>query len=193
MSGHDMSGHDMSGSGPERLVLLGVTGGIAAYKAAALASQLVQAEIPVQVILTESASRFIGAPTFAALTGRPVAERLFDPKYPLGAHIELARAASLLCVAPASANFLSKAAHGLSDDLLSTTYLAFPGPVLLAPAMNTEMWEHPAVQRNVSILQDDGVALVGPDEGWLSCRTRGAGRMASPEEIHEALKKMLPI
>ncbi len=171
----------------DREILLGVTGGVAAYKTAALASALVQRGAKVTAVLTPAAQRFIGAATFAALTGRPVATDLFDPAEPLGAHITLARRAELLCVAPASADFMAKIAHGHADDLLSTLYLSFRGPVLLAPAMNCEMWEKPSVQRNVAQLRDDGCRFVGPESGWLSCREVGAGRMSAPETILAAL------
>ncbi len=174
-----------------RELVVGVTGGIAAYKTAALVSQLVQAGAGVRVVMTRSAAKFIGRATFEALTGRPVARRMFgDPEHPLGVHIDLAGAA-LLCIAPATANFLAKAAHGLADDLLSTLYLAFKGPVLMAPAMNDRMWEQPAVQRNLKQLAADGVTFVGPAEGWLSCRTHGVGRMADPAEIRAAVEKLL--
>lgn len=175
-----------------REILLGVSGGVAAYKTAALASQLVQAGHGVSVVMTSAAEEFIGAATFRALTGRPVATCAFPPdSHPLGPHIELARAADLLCVAPATANLLAKAAHGMADDLLSTLLLSFQGPRLFAPAMNNEMWEKPAVQRNVAQLKDDGVQFVGPDEGWLSCREKGAGRMAEPAEIAATIEKLL--
>lgn len=173
---------------PGREIVVGVTGGIAAYKTALLVSQLVQSGAGVTVVMTEAATRFVGPATFAALTNRPVATELFDDgAHPLGAHIELAERASLLCVAPASANFLAKAANGLADDLLSTLYLAFTGAVLFAPAMNAAMWAKPAVQRNVQQLRDDGVTFVDPEEGWLSCRQQGIGRLAAPERILEAI------
>lgn len=174
-------------SGASRELVLGVTGGIAAFKAAALCSQLVQHGFGVHVVMTESATRFVGPATFTALTGRPVVTDLFDPRFPLGAHIELARDARLLCVAPATANFLAKSARGMADDLLSTLYLCFTGPVLMAPAMNCEMWDQPAVQRNVNQLATDGVQLVDPQEGWLSCRQKGVGRMAEPATIFAAI------
>jgi phosphopantothenoylcysteine decarboxylase/phosphopantothenate--cysteine ligase len=174
-----------------REILIGVTGGIAVYKTAALVSQLVQAGAGVSVVMTESAQKFVGPVTFAALTGRPVANNMFDDRQSLGTHIELAEAAHLMCVAPATANFLAKAAHGIADDLLTTLYLAFAGPVLLAPAMNTVMWEKAATQRNLRQLQDDGVNTVGPDEGWLSCRKTGVGRMASPDAIFQAIRRLL--
>jgi phosphopantothenoylcysteine decarboxylase len=173
-----------------RELVVGVTGGIAAYKTAALVSKLVQSGVGVRVVMTRAASKFIGAATFEALTGRPVVRSAFDdPDHPLGAHIDLADA-DLLCIAPATANFLAKAAFGMADDLLSTLYLAFKGPVLMAPAMNDVMWQKPAVQRNIEQLRADGVHLVGPDEGWLSCRTRGVGRMADPEKIREAIERI---
>lgn len=175
-----------------REILIGVTGGIAAYKTAALVSQLVQAGAGVTVVLTEAAKEFIGPTTFEALTGRPVPKGSFgDPDYPLGVHIELARRAEVLCVAPATANFLAKAAVGLADDLLSTLYLAFRGPVIIAPAMNAEMWSKPAVQRGVAQLLADGVTIVDPEAGWLSCRDQGVGRMAAPEKIQAAIEAML--
>lgn len=141
--------------------------------------------------MTPSAHKFIGPATFAALTGRSVVTDTFDSGFPLGAHIELARTADLICVAPATANFLAKAACGISDDLLSTLYLCFTGPTIIAPAMNCEMWNHSAVQRNLKQLIDDGVQCIDPQEGWLSCRTRGVGRMASPEDIAEAIIERL--
>jgi phosphopantothenoylcysteine decarboxylase len=175
-----------------RELVVGVTGGIAAYKTAALVSRLVQAGAGIAVVMTEAAGRFVGPATFRALTGRPVSVEMFDDtSRPLGAHIELAREAELLCVAPATANFLAKAANGLADDLLSTLYLSFPGKVLVAPAMNTEMWVKPSVSRNVDQLRKDGVIFVGPEEGWLACRTAGPGRMASPETIFEAIEAAL--
>jgi phosphopantothenoylcysteine decarboxylase/phosphopantothenate--cysteine ligase len=174
-----------------REIVIGVTGGVAAYKTAALVSQLVQAGAGVSVVLTRGGEEFVGPATFAALTGRPVSTRVFSREEPLGAHITLASRAHLLCVAPATANFLAKAACGLADDLLSTLYLAFTGPVILAPAMNCQMWDKPAVQRNVAQLRADGALFVDPEEGWLSCRTRGIGRMAVPEKIYAAIEQAL--
>lgn len=175
-----------------REIVIGVSGGIAAYKTAALVSQLVQGGAGVTVVQTASAREFVGPATFAALTGRPVLEKVFDnDAHPLGAHIELARRADLLCVAPATANVLAKAATGMADDLLSTLLLSFTGPVLLCPAMNVEMWSKPAVQRNVDQLRRDGIHFVDPEEGWLSCRDRGVGRMAAPEKILTAIGELL--
>ena len=173
-------------------ILLGVTGGIAAYKAADLCSQLVQAGAAVSVVMTRAAGRFIGPTTFEALTNRPVHRRMFAPReHPMGEHIGLARRAKLLVVAPASADCLAKFAHGIADDLLSTLYLAFTGPVLVAPAMNSDMWAKPAVQRNVEQLRADGVHFVDPGQGWLSCGTIGPGRMAEPEQIFERISQLL--
>lgn len=176
----------------DREIVLGVSGGVAAYKAAALASLLVQRGAGVTAVLTANARRFVGAATFAALTGRPVATRSFDPSaHPLGAHIELTARADLVVVAPASADVLAKAAGGAADDLLTTLLLCAECPVLMAPAMNTAMWEKPAVQRNVARLIDDGIGIVPPGSGWLSCRRQGAGRMAEPEEIARAIEDTL--
>ena len=175
-----------------REIVLGVCGGIAAYKIAMLTSRLVQADAGVSVVMTESAGEFIGEATLAALTGRPVSRQMFDSaSHPLGAHIELADRGELLCIAPATANFLAKAATGMADDLLSTLYLAFDGRVLIAPAMNATMWAQPAVRRNAQQLRDDGVWFVDPEEGWQSCRRQGAGRMAEPETILAAIEERL--
>lgn len=172
-----------------REILIGVSGGIAAYKTAALVSRLVQAGAGVSVVMTRSATRLVGPKTFEALTGRPVRWQMFGP----GAHphIEAAVQADLLCVAPATANLLAKAALGLADDLLSTVLLSFDGPVILAPAMNDRMWKKPAVQRNVRQLQEDGFHLIGPEQGYLSCGMIGMGRMAAPERIFELIEKTL--
>lgn len=177
-------------SGPE--IVVGVSGGIAAYKAAALTSLLVQDGAQVTAVLTRNARRFIGAATFAALTGRPVASRSFDPvAFPLGAHIELAAKADLVIVAPATADLLAKAAGGVADDLLTTLLLCAECPVLYAPAMNAAMWEKPAVQRNVQQVAADGGIIVQPGTGWLSCRRQGTGRMAEPDEIAAVIRTTL--
>jgi phosphopantothenoylcysteine decarboxylase len=175
-----------------REIVLGVTGGVAAYKSAALASQLVQGGAGVTAVLTAAARRFVGSATFAALTGRPVASRTFDPAvHPLGGHIELAARADLLVVAPATADFLAKAAHGIADDLLSTLVLCAECPVIVAPAMNSAMWGKAAVQRNVRQVEADGMTVVAPGTGWLSCRQQGTGRMAEPSEILAAIEAAL--
>lgn len=170
-----------------REILIGVTGGIAAYKTATLVSRLVQRGFGVSVVMTEAATHFVHPTTFAALTGRRVAVDLFDDQRPLGPHIDLADETAVYCIAPATANCLAKTAHGVADDLVSTLYLSFEGPVVMAPAMNTAMWQKPAVQRNAAQLKDDGVRFVGPETGWLSCRREGAGRMADPETILQTL------
>jgi len=175
-----MNGHEL---------LIGVSGGIAAFKTAALVSRLVQSGAGVSVVMTRSAKRLVGPKTFEALTGRPVQSRVFGRGS--RPHIDLARAAELLCVAPATANILAKAACGIADDLLSTLLLAFDGPVIMAPAMNDRMWEKPAVKRNLQRLRNDGVLMVDPEEGYLSCGTYGPGRMASPEKIFDAIAEQL--
>lgn len=175
-----------------REIILGVSGGVAAFKTAALASLLAKRSAAVTAVLTRAARSFVGEATFAALTGRPVATRLFDPqRHPLGAHIELVARAELLVVAPASADLLAKAAAGLADDLLSTLLLTAECPVVLAPAMNAAMWAKPAVQRNVRQLIEDGVGIIEPARGWLACRRDGAGRMAEPEAIAAVIADVL--
>jgi phosphopantothenoylcysteine decarboxylase/phosphopantothenate--cysteine ligase len=172
-------------------LLIGVSGGIAAYKTAALVSSLVQQGHGVSVVMTRAARKFVGPVTFRALTGRPVVSDQFDSHHPLGAHIELADRAELLCVAPASADLLAKAACGLADDLLTTLLLSFTGPVLFAPAMNSAMWEKKSVQRNIATLRADGCHIIDPQEGWQSCRRSGMGRMAEPADIHAAIDQLL--
>jgi phosphopantothenoylcysteine decarboxylase/phosphopantothenate--cysteine ligase len=155
-------------------------------------SRLVQHGYGVQVILTRAGEKFVGRATFEALSGRSVASEIFDGQaHPLGGHIEIASRGDVLCVAPATADLLARAACGMADDLLTTLLLSFEGPVLMAPAMNSEMWAKPAVQRNVARLVEDGVEMIGPDSGWLSCRRQGTGRMASPEAILSAIERCL--
>ena len=176
----------------DREVLLGVTGGIAAYKAADLASKLVQAGANVTVVLSSAARNFIGPTTFEALTGRPVYGDLFEPReHFIGEHIGLSRRADLYVIAPATADIIGRLAHGMANDLLSALALSVTGPVVVAPAMNNEMWSKPSVQRNVAQLREDGVILVGPDEGWLSCREVGPGRMAEPQAIAEKISELM--
>lgn len=171
-------------------ILLGVTGGIAAYKAADLCSQLVQKEARVSVIMTESAHQFIGPTTFEALTNRPVnSDPFVANEHFQGEHIGLARRAQAVIVAPATASSIARFAHGFSDDLLSTTLLATTAPVFVAPAMNCDMWAKPPVQRNVNQLIEDGVQIIAPEEGWLSCGQIGAGRMAAPPSIVKVLEQ----
>ena len=175
-----------------REILLGVSGGIAAYKAADLCSKLVQGGAGVTVVMTPSAKQFVGPTTFEALTGRPVYSDMFDPQeHHLGEHIGLARRAELYVVAPATANTIAKLACGLADDLVSTLALSVTCPVLVAPAMNNDMWTQPSVQRNVQQLKDDGRLLIDPAEGWLSCGAVGPGRMAEPAAIGERVAEIL--
>jgi phosphopantothenoylcysteine decarboxylase/phosphopantothenate--cysteine ligase len=167
-----------------REIVVGVTGGIAAYKTAMVVSRLVQAGSGVSVVMTASAAKFVTPLTFQTLTGRPVHTDLFaSPGEYHGDHIALAERAELVVVAPATANCLAKLAHGVADDLLSTTLLAIDAPLLFAPAMNSRMWQHPAVQANVKTLRERGVRFIGPEEGRLACGTTGPGRMAEPEDI----------
>jgi len=175
-----------------REILLGVSGGIAAYKSADLASKLVQSGASVSVVMTRAARRFIGKTTFEALTGRPVHTSAFAPsEHYLGEHIGLARRCDILVVAPATADFLARIAHGFADDLLATLMLTVTRPVLLAPSMNTEMWNKPSVQRNIARLREDRLHFVEPGSGWLSCGQVGPGRMAEPAEILAAIAKLL--
>lgn len=170
-------------------IVLGLTGGIAAYKAAQLCRQLVQRGSSVQVVMTEGATHFITPTTMQAVSGKPVFTDLWDPRVDNGmSHIELSREADLILVAPASADFLAKIAHGLCDDLLTTLCLARICPLLVAPAMNVQMWTHPATQRNVAQLVRDGITVFGPASGDQACGEVGEGRMQEPEEIVAALE-----
>jgi phosphopantothenoylcysteine decarboxylase / phosphopantothenate---cysteine ligase len=170
-------------------LLLGITGGVAAYKAAALARLLVRAGADVRVAMTEAATRFVTPVTLQALTGQTVWTDLWDPRVPdnMG-HIELSRDRELIVVAPASGDFLGKLAAGLAGDLLSTLCLARRCPLMAAPAMNVEMWENPAMQRNLHTLRGDGVFLAGPAAGDQACGEVGMGRMLEPEEIVEEIE-----
>lgn len=165
-------------------VVVAVCGGIAAYKVAQAVSALVQKGAGVTVAMTDAAQRFITPLTFQALTAREVftdlwqSERSFDPQ-----HLSLTETADLFIVAPATANVIAAAAAGLAHDLVSTMLLSVAGPVLLAPAMNTRMWQNALVQRNLKTLLDHGFLMVPPGEGWLACRTIGAGRMAEADQI----------
>ena len=171
-------------------MLLGVSGGIAAYKAALVARLLTAAGADVSVVLTEAATRFIGPDTFAALTGRPAHTSLWErPGEVL--HVRLAREADVAVVAPATANVLAKLAHGHADDLLSATLLEATCPLLIAPAMHTGMWEHPATQANVGILEGRGVVSIGPAVGPLAHGDEGIGRLAEPGDIVAAVRGAL--
>lgn len=165
-------------------IVLGITGGIAAYKAAELVRLLVKQGIEVQVVMTDSACQFITPVTLQALSGRPVYTSMWDSSIANGMpHIELSRKADAIFVAPASADFISKLAHGAADDLLSTLCLARECPLIVAPAMNRQMWENPATQRNIALLKQDGINVVGPDSGEQACGETGMGRMLEPEEL----------
>jgi phosphopantothenoylcysteine decarboxylase/phosphopantothenate--cysteine ligase len=174
-------------------VALGVGGGIAAYKAAELARALMERGFTVDVVMTRSAEEFVRPLTFAALTGRKVHTHLFsaasaeDTLSSAIEHIRIGQENELLVVAPATADLLAKFAHGLADDLLTTTYLAFTGTVVLAPAMNTNMWNHAATQANIATLRARGHVIVEPDEGLLACGMIGPGRLAEPAEIADAV------
>jgi phosphopantothenoylcysteine decarboxylase/phosphopantothenate--cysteine ligase len=165
-------------------ILLGMTGGIAAYKSAELARLLGKAGCDVRVAMTEAATRFVTPVTMQALTGQTVWTDLWDPRVAdnMG-HIELSRDRDVILVAPASADFMAKLAHGLADDLLSTLVLARRCPLMLAPAMNVEMWQNPATQRNAKVLRAEGVLLSGPASGGQACGEMGMGRMTEPAEV----------
>jgi phosphopantothenoylcysteine decarboxylase/phosphopantothenate--cysteine ligase len=173
-------------------IILGVTGGIAAYKAAELTRLLIKNDCDVQVVMTESACHFITPLTFQALSGKEVLTSLWKNNTNNGmSHIELSRNYDLIIIAPASANFLAKLTHGLADDLLSSLCLARTCPIALAPAMNVHMWTNEATQRNVSQLKKDGVLFFGPDSGEQACGDIGLGRMMDAEEIFESIQNHL--
>jgi phosphopantothenoylcysteine decarboxylase/phosphopantothenate--cysteine ligase len=166
--------------------VLGITGGIAAYKAAELVRLLIKNNIDVQVVMTQSACEFITPVTMQALSGKPVFLDMWDNSIPNGMpHIELSRDADAILIAPASANFMAKLVHGSADDLLSTLCLARDCPLLVAPAMNKQMWENPATQRNISQLKADHISVLGPAAGEQACGEVGLGRMLEPEVILE--------
>ncbi len=179
----------MSALSGRRIVLV-VTGGVAAYKSAYLARLLVEGEAEVRVVITEEATNFIGPTTFAAITGQPVVRSLFSSGQ-VSPHTELGRWAEAIIVAPATAATLARLALGISEEAASATLLASTAPVLLAPAMHTEMWENPATQRNLALLRQDGRSVVGPETGALAGGDEGIGRMAEPEVIVEALIDLL--
>ncbi len=165
-------------------LVLGITGGIAAYKSAELVRLLVKANIDVQVVMTESATKFITPVTMQALSGKPVFIGMWDSSIANGMpHIELSREADAILVAPASAEFIAKLVHGRADDLLSTLCLARDCPLLVAPAMNKQMWENPATQRNIAQLKADNITILGPDSGDQACGEIGLGRMLEAEDL----------
>ena len=173
-------------------VLLGVSGGIAAYKAAELVRRFRDGGAEVRVVLTEAAEHFVGAATFQALSGNPVRGSLWDPgaEAAMG-HIELARWATRVVIAPASADVIARLAHGLANDLLSTLCLATTAPLVMAPAMNNRMWLHPATQSNLAALRERGVTFVGPGDGAQACGEFGPGRMSEPDAIAKVLAASL--
>ncbi|NNF63721.1 MAG: bifunctional phosphopantothenoylcysteine decarboxylase/phosphopantothenate--cysteine ligase CoaBC, partial [Acidimicrobiia bacterium] len=173
-----------------RRIVLGITGGVAAYKAAYLARRLIERGADVRCIMTRSATRFIGAQTLGAIVGHQPVTALFDAAT-VSPHTELARWADVIVVAPMTASSLSRLAHGQSSDPLTATLLASTKPALLAPAMHTEMWEHPATRRSVEMLIADGYHFVGPVSGALAGGDVGAGRLAEPDDIVEALEELL--
>jgi len=173
-------------------IVLGVCGGIAAYKAAMLCSQLTQQGAQVSVVMTEHAKSFVGPLTFSTLSNRPVYDALFDtPAVYHTEHISLAERADIIVVAPATANILGKLAHGICDDPLSTVLAAAESPVLLAPAMNCRMWQHPATQKNIEQLRQWQYHFVGPETGWLACGENAVGRMSEPSAILESIWAIL--
>jgi phosphopantothenoylcysteine decarboxylase / phosphopantothenate---cysteine ligase len=172
-------------------IVLGVTGGIAAYKAVDIARRFSLLGFDVKVIMTEHATRLVGPATFRAVTGNEVACSMFAEGGAPMRHITLAREAGLVAVAPATANILAKMANGLADDLLSTTLLSTRAPVLVAPAMNLEMWRHPATRANVEELRRRGVQVVGPESGILACGEEGEGRMCEPDAVVQSALEML--
>jgi phosphopantothenoylcysteine decarboxylase/phosphopantothenate--cysteine ligase len=175
-----------------RTIILGVTGSIAAYKAADLASKLVKRGHAVHVVMTEAAARFITPLTLRTLSRNPVVSGVFDEAegWKPG-HIDLADRADLLLVAPATANAIAGLAHGLAHDALTEIALATEAPVLIAPAMNGKMWKHPATQANVALLHSRGVQFIGPEEGLLACGYEGLGRLWNVDEIVERAEKLL--
>jgi phosphopantothenoylcysteine decarboxylase / phosphopantothenate---cysteine ligase len=172
-----------------RRVLLGVTGGIAAYKACILTRLLTQAGATVQVVMTPSATRFVGTDTFAALSGRPAYTEVWEEPGSV-LHVRLARGADVCVVAPATANVIAKLSGGIADDLITSTLLEATCPLVVAPAMHSGMWEHPATQANVRFLRERGTVMVGPAKGPLAAGDEGVGRMAEPEDILATLEEV---
>ena len=173
-------------------VIVGVCGGIAAYKVAGVVSTLTQRGIGVDVVMTEFAQEFVGPLTFQSLSGRrvitgyEVSAQDYSPT-----HILLAQKADAMLIAPATANIIGKIAHGIADDILTTTFLSVKCPVLVAPAMNEAMYENPVVQQNISLLKERGIAIIKPEEGWLACGGTGVGRLAHTDRIIESVLGVL--
>ena len=173
----------------DKNIVVGVTGGISAYKTVALCSRLVKAGALVDVILTDAATEFVRPLTFQALTHRPVITEMFSllQETEIG-HVSLGKRADLMIIAPATANTLAKLAHGFADNMLTTTALACRNPILVAPAMETGMWDNPATRANLQILRERGVRVVGPAEGHLASGASGTGRMSEPDELFRAAR-----
>lgn len=173
-----------------KTVVLGVTGSIAAYKIASLASMLKKQKADVEVIMTENATNFINPITFESLTGNKCMVETFDRNFQFSVeHVALAKRASVFLIAPASANVIAKVAHGLADDMLTTTFLACQCPKLIAPAMNTRMFQNPILQDNLEICRKYGMEVIQPAEGYLACGDTGAGKMPEPEELFDYIVK----
>jgi phosphopantothenoylcysteine decarboxylase/phosphopantothenate--cysteine ligase len=194
--GHLQNLHSAARYMVRRNILLGVSGGVAAYKAVDLASKLTAAGATVNTIMTENACRLICPKSFEAVTGQPVYTNMWQTgeEFKIG-HISIADWADIVVVAPATANIIGKIANGICDDLLSTTLcVCWPfiksGAAILAPAMNNNMWNNPAVQRNIKIIKEIGFQLIGPVEGRLACGTEGIGRMSEPQDILKAIEKI---
>ena len=178
----DLSGHE---------VLVGVAGGIAAYKVCEVVSRLVQRGAGVTVAMTRAARRFVGPVTFQALSGRKVLTSLWDAEAKDIQHIDASLSASAMLIAPATADIIARIATGMADDIVTSLVLTCRAPILVAPAMNSRMWENVAVQRNVNMLRERGFLIVGPGSGWMACREVGEGRMAESSEIVERLGSIL--
>ena len=174
-----------------KAVVLGVTGGIAAYKSAALCSKLVQEGFEVKVVMTENATKFVTPLTFRTLSKNDVTTSLWDEPEWKPEHVSLANQADLFVVAPATANFIAKYANGIADDALSTFAATYLGKTIIAPAMNPNMWQNPACAENVEKLKKRGVVVVGPESGHVACGSPGYGRMSEPEKILAAVKDAL--
>lgn len=175
-----------------REVVLGVTGGIAAFKSAEIVSLLRKQGANVHVIMTKNATQFVAPLTFETMSANPVVTDIFErPERWEVEHVALAKRAELFCIAPATANILAKLAWGLADDMLSTTALATRAPILVAPAMNVNMWEAEATRKNMAVLRERGVHVIGPDSGFLACGDSGSGRMSEPQEIVAAIEELL--
>ncbi len=177
-------------------VLVGISGGIACYKVATLVSRLVQRGADVRVVMTDAATRFVAPLTFQSLSGHPVLTSIWESDdRPDSQHVGLARWCEMFIIAPATADCIARVTHGLTGDLVTLTANALPGqtPLLIAPAMNADMWAHPATQRNVRLLTEllPNLHMTGPDAGWQACRTLGAGRMSEPEAILERAAALL--